>query len=73
MWKRLSVTSTDSTSVPFGEIPPNVSPAADIGSMQIAAIEFARNVVGYADATSREFDPTSQHKVIDIMEDQFAQ
>ena len=38
--------------------------------MQIAAIEFARNVVGYADATSREFDPTSQHKVIDIMEDQ---
>lgn len=38
--------------------------------MQIAVIEFARNVVGYADATSREFDPTSQHKVIDIMEDQ---
>ncbi|MCH5165567.1 MAG: CTP synthase [Clostridiales bacterium] len=38
--------------------------------MQIAAIEFARNVLGYADATSREFDPASQHKVIDIMEDQ---
>lgn len=38
--------------------------------MQIAVIEYARNVLGYADATSREFDPTSQHKVIDIMEDQ---
>ena len=38
--------------------------------MQIAVIEFARNVLGFADATSREFDPASQHKVIDIMEDQ---
>ena len=38
--------------------------------MQIAVIEYARNVLGYADATSREFDPASQHKVIDIMEDQ---
>ncbi len=38
--------------------------------MQIAVIEFARNVLGYADATSREFDPASAHKVIDIMEDQ---
>ncbi len=38
--------------------------------MQILAIEFGRNVLGYADATSREFDPASPHKVIDIMEDQ---
>lgn len=38
--------------------------------MQIAVIEFARNVLGYADATSREFDPASAHKVIDIMDDQ---
>lgn len=38
--------------------------------MQIAAIEFGRNVLGYSDATSREFDPASAHKVIDIMEDQ---
>ncbi|WP_438847834.1 CTP synthase [Anaerocaecibacter muris] len=38
--------------------------------MQIAVIEFARNVLGYDDATSREFDPASAHKVIDIMEDQ---
>lgn len=38
--------------------------------MQIAVIEFARNVLGYSDATSREFDPASAHKVIDIMEDQ---
>ena len=38
--------------------------------MQIAVIEYARNVLGYSDATSREFDPASQHKVIDIMEDQ---
>ena len=38
--------------------------------MQIAVIEYARNVLGYTDANSREFDPASQHKVIDIMEDQ---
>ncbi len=38
--------------------------------MQIAVIEFARHVLKYADATSREFNPASAHKVIDIMEDQ---
>jgi len=38
--------------------------------MQIAVIEFARNVLKYADATSREFNPASSHKVIDIMDDQ---
>lgn len=38
--------------------------------MQIAVIEYGRNVLGYADANSREFDPASAHKVIDIMEDQ---
>ncbi|MCH5163106.1 MAG: CTP synthase [Clostridiales bacterium] len=38
--------------------------------MQIAVIEFARHVLKYADATSREFNPASTHKVIDIMEDQ---
>ncbi len=38
--------------------------------MQITVIEFARNVLGYDDATSREFNPASQHKVIDIMDDQ---
>ncbi|MCH5161407.1 MAG: CTP synthase [Clostridiales bacterium] len=38
--------------------------------MQIAVIEFARNVLGIADATSGELEPSSPHKVIDIMEDQ---
>ena len=40
--------------------------------MQIAVIEFARNVLGYADATSGEFDPEckSEHRVIYIMDDQ---
>ncbi len=38
--------------------------------MQIIVIEYARNVLGIADANSREFDPASPHKVIDIMEDQ---
>ncbi|KAI4453867.1 ctp synthase [Holotrichia oblita] len=38
--------------------------------MQTAAIEFARNVLGRADATSREFNPHSQNKVIDIMDEQ---
>ncbi len=39
--------------------------------MQIAVIEFARNVLGYADANSGEFDENSDHKVIDFMPDQY--
>ncbi len=35
--------------------------------MQIAVIEYARNVLGFADANSGEFDPDSKHKVIDFM------
>ena len=35
--------------------------------MQIAVIEYARNVLGLADANSGEFDPDSKHKVIDFM------
>lgn len=38
--------------------------------MQIAVIEFAKNVLGYADANSSEFDEESLHKVIDFMPDQ---
>lgn len=38
--------------------------------MQIAVIEFARHVAGLKDANSREFDPNSENKVIDIMEGQ---
>ena len=36
------------------------------------AIEFARNVLGYTDATSAEFDKekSSQHHIVHIMEDQ---
>ena len=35
--------------------------------MQIAVIEYARNVAGYADANSGEFDEQCKHKVIDFM------
>ncbi len=35
--------------------------------MQVLCIEYARNVLGYADANSGEFDPDSAHKVIDFM------
>ena len=38
--------------------------------MQMMVIEFARNVLGYADANSREMDEKTPHNVIDIMEDQ---
>ncbi len=38
--------------------------------MQTAVIEFARNVIGWKDANSGEFDENSKHKVIDIMPDQ---
>ena len=35
--------------------------------MQIAVIEFARNVLGLTDAGSGEFDEQCAHKVIDFM------
>ncbi|MBQ3427976.1 MAG: CTP synthase [Clostridia bacterium] len=38
--------------------------------MQIAVIEYARNVLGYADAHSSELDPTTTHPVIDLMPEQ---
>jgi len=38
--------------------------------MQIAVIEFARNVAGLEEANSTEFDPKTPHPVIDIMQDQ---
>ena len=38
--------------------------------MQMMVIEFARNVLGYEDANSREMDAQTPHNVIDIMEEQ---
>ncbi len=38
--------------------------------MQLAVVEFARNVVGYKEANSREFDENTPYPVIDLMEDQ---
>ncbi|MDD5152724.1 MAG: CTP synthase [Candidatus Pacebacteria bacterium] len=38
--------------------------------MQLAVIEFARNVLGLKDANTREVDPSSKNLVIDLMESQ---
>ena len=38
--------------------------------MQMMVIEFARNVLGYKNANSREMDEQTPHNVIDIMEEQ---
>ena len=38
--------------------------------MQLAIIEFARDVIGYNDAQSIEFDPDTTHPVIALMPDQ---
>ncbi len=38
--------------------------------LQCAVIEYARTVLGLADANSAEFDPTTAHPVIDLMEAQ---
>ena len=38
--------------------------------MQIMTVEFARNVLGYAKANSMEFDTSTEHPVISIMEEQ---
>ncbi len=39
--------------------------------MHIAAIEFARDVLGISDANSSEFVPEGKHSVIDLMPDQY--
>ena len=38
--------------------------------LQLAVIEFARNVCGIKDATSTEFDPKAKNPLIDLMEEQ---
>lgn len=38
--------------------------------MQMAAVEFARNVLGWDDANSAEFDNHTSHNIIDLMNDQ---
>ncbi len=38
--------------------------------MQMACVEFARDVLGFSDANSTEMDPQTQHNVIDLMADQ---
>ncbi len=38
--------------------------------MQCASVEFARSVLGLADANSTEFDPATQNPVISLMEEQ---
>jgi CTP synthase len=38
--------------------------------MQMAIVEFARNVIGYADANSSELNPETKHPVVDLMPDQ---
>ncbi len=39
--------------------------------MQIAVIEYARSILGWSDANSREFDENSSHRVIDFMPGQY--
>lgn len=38
--------------------------------MQLAVVEYSRNVLGLEDANSAEFDPQSKHHVIDLMPEQ---
>ncbi len=38
--------------------------------LQLSVIEFARNVVGIKNATSREFDKNAENPVIDVMQEQ---
>ncbi|MBV0929647.1 CTP synthase [Lentilactobacillus sp. IMAU92037] len=38
--------------------------------MQMACVEFARDVLGYKDANSTEMNPRTKHNVIDLMADQ---
>jgi CTP synthase len=59
--KRLAVKFAREKSVPFLGI---------CLGMQMAVVEFGRNVLGLEQANSSEFAPESPHKVIDMMEEQ---
>lgn len=39
--------------------------------MQLACIEYSRNVIGYKDANSSELNPNTTHPVIDLLDDQY--
>ena len=39
--------------------------------MQLICIEYARNVIGYIDANSGEFDKSTKHNIIDYLENQY--
>lgn len=39
--------------------------------MQLICIEYARNVIGYKDANSGEFDKYTKHNIIDYLENQY--
>jgi CTP synthase len=38
--------------------------------MQMAVIEYSRNVLGYADANSTEMNEHTEHPVVSLMEEQ---
>src|SRR5690554_8208998 len=38
--------------------------------MQLAVVEYARNISGWKDANSHEFDPETEHPVIALMAEQ---
>jgi CTP synthase len=38
--------------------------------MQLASVEYARNVLGYKDANSSELDPNTSHPIIDLLPEQ---
>ena len=40
--------------------------------MQLAAVEFARNILGFADAHTTEINPKTKYPIIDVMADQKA-
>ncbi|MCR5349965.1 MAG: CTP synthase [Acholeplasmatales bacterium] len=40
--------------------------------MQLICIEYARNVIGYKDANSTEFDKDTTHPIIDFLENQYS-
>ncbi len=39
--------------------------------MQLVCIEYARDVIGYKDANSSEFDPNTKHPIIDLLHNQY--
>ena len=72
LWKRRQATKFNGVSYPVQRAAEAALTDKGIKEcMQLVCIEYARNVIGYKDANSGEFDKNTKHNVIDYLDNQY--